>query len=391
MVCGYQREETPAGGMTFACFCDGGQTTGRCGAGSKRNEGPIVGAVVAVAFLCLVILTCFLACRHGSLPFKSKNKPGTRIESFLQKNESSIHPKRYTYADVKRMTKSFAVKLGQGGFGAVYKGSLHGRQVAVKMLKDTQGDGEEFMNEVASISRTSHVNVVTLLGFCLQGSKRALIYEYMPNGSLERYAFTGDMNSENLLSWERLFDIAIGTARGLEYLHRGCNTRIVHFDIKPHNILLDQDFCPKISDFGLAKLCLNKESAISIVGARGTIGYIAPEVYSKQFGTISSKSDVYSYGMMVLEMVGARDRNTSADSDHSSQYFPQWLYEHLDDYCVGASEINGETTELVRKMIVVGLWCIQVIPTDRPTMTRVVEMLEGSTSNLELPPRVLLS
>nr|QRV07501.1 wall-associated receptor-like kinase 1 [Zea mays] len=378
----------------LGCLCSGGKagnpfckpSTSR----SKRKEASIVGAV-AVAFLCLVILTCFLACRHGSLPFKSENKPGTRIESFLQKNES-IHPKRYTYADVKRMTKSFAVKLGQGGFGAVYKGSLHdGRQVAVKMLKDTQGDGEEFMNEVASISRTSHVNVVTLLGFCLQGSKRALIYEYMPNGSLERYAFTGDMNSENLLTWERLFDIAIGTARGLEYLHRGCNTRIVHFDIKPHNILLDQDFCPKISDFGLAKLCLNKESAISIVGARGTIGYIAPEVYSKQFGTISSKSDVYSYGMMVLEMVGARERNTSADSDHSSQYFPQWLYEHLDDYCVGASEINGETTELVRKMIVVGLWCIQVIPTDRPTMTRVVEMLEGSTSNLELPPRVLLS
>nr|QRV07493.1 wall-associated receptor-like kinase 1 [Zea mays] len=379
----------------LGCLCSGGKAGNpfcKPSRSTKRREAASIVGVVAIAFLCLVILTSFLACRYGLLPFKSKNKPGTRIESFLQKNESSIHPKRYTYADVKRMTKSFAVKLGQGGFGAVYKGSLHdGRQVAVKMLKDTQGDGEEFMNEVASISRTSHVNVVTLLGFCLQGSKRALIYEYMSNGSLERYAFTGDMNSENLLTWERLFDIAIGTARGLEYLHRGCNTRIVHFDIKPHNILLDQDFCPKISDFGLAKLCLNKESAISIVGARGTIGYIAPEVYSKQFGIISSKSDVYSYGMMVLEMVGARDRNTSADSDHSSQYFPQWLYEHLDDYCVGASEINGETTELVRKMIVVGLWCIQVIPTDRPTMTRVVEMLEGSTSNLELPPRVLLS
>jgi serine/threonine protein kinase len=325
------------------------------------------------------------------LPFKSKDEP--RIESFLQKN-ANLHPKRYTYADVKRMTKSFAVKLGQGGFGAVYGGKLYdGRRVAVKMLKDSKGDGQEFMNEVASISRTSHVNVVTLLGFgfCLQGSKRALIYEYMPNDSLERYAFNNNINSENLLSWEKLFDIAIGTARGLEYLHRGCNTRIVHFDIKPHNILLDQDFCPKISDFGLAKLCLNKESAISIVGARGTIGYIAPEVYSKQFGTVSSKSDVYSYGMMVLEMVGARDKNTSANSESSSQYFPQWIYEHLDDYCISASEIDGETTELVRKMIVVGLWCIQLVPTDRPTMTRVVEMLEGSTSNLELPPKVLLS
>ena len=133
--------------------------------------------------MCLVILIFFSACKYGWLPLKSKDEP--RIESFLQKN-GNLHPKRYTYADVKRMTKSFAVKLGQGGFGAVYGGKLYdGRQVAVKMLKDTKGDGEEFMNEVASISKTSHVNVVTLLGFCLQGSKRALIYEYMPNGSLE--------------------------------------------------------------------------------------------------------------------------------------------------------------------------------------------------------------
>jgi serine/threonine protein kinase len=153
------------------------------------------------------------------------------------------------------------------------------------------------------------------------------------------------------------------------------------------------NFCPKVYDSRLAKLCLNKESAISIGGARGTIVYIAPEVYSKQFGTVSSRSDVYSYGMMVLEMVSARDKNISAHSESSSQYFPQWLYESLDDYCISAcaSEINGDIIELVRKMIVVGLWCIQMIPTDRPTMTRVVEMLEGFTSNLELPPRVFLS
>uniref|UniRef100_A0A0E0JMP6 Protein kinase domain-containing protein n=1 Tax=Oryza punctata TaxID=4537 RepID=A0A0E0JMP6_ORYPU len=302
----------------------------------------------------------------------SKGTP--RIESFLQRN-GTLHPKRYTYAEVKRMTKSFAEKLGKGGFGAVYRGNLSdGRQVAVKMLKDSKGDGEEFINEVASISRTSHVNVVTLLGFCLHGSKRALIYEYMPNGSLERYAFRENSKGELSLSWEKLFDVAVGIARGLEYLHRGCNTRIVHFDIKPHNILLDQEFCPKISDFGMAKLCANKESIISIAGARGTIGYIAPEVYSKQFGAISSKSDVYSYGMMILEMVGARERNIDANNE----------------YCISSSEIDGETTELVRKMIVVALWCIQVVPTNRPTMTRVVEMLEGSTSAMARLPRLLL-
>ncbi|XP_022682508.1 LEAF RUST 10 DISEASE-RESISTANCE LOCUS RECEPTOR-LIKE PROTEIN KINASE-like 2.1 isoform X4 [Setaria italica] len=384
--CGYNQK-----GGHVACLCSGGRVGApNCSSGldAKKTIIGIVASTSSLLFLSLLILAFFLTCKYGSLPFKSNNKP--RIESFLQKN-GNLHPKRYNYADVKSMTKSFAVKLGQGGFGAVYKGNLsNGGQVAVKMLKDVKGDGEEFMNEVASISRTSHVNVVTLLGFCLQGSKRALIYEYMPNGSLERYTFGTNINSENILSWEKLFEIAIGIARGLEYLHRGCNTRIVHFDIKPHNILLDQDFCPKISDFGLAKLCLNKESAISIVGARGTIGYIAPEVYSKRFGTVSSKSDVYSYGMMVLELVGARDKNINADSESSSQYFPQWIYEHVDEYCISASEINGETTELVRKMILVGLWCIQVIPTDRPTMTRVMEMLEGSTSNLELPPKVLL-
>ncbi|KAF2951754.1 hypothetical protein DAI22_01g286100 [Oryza sativa Japonica Group] len=349
----------------------------------------IIAGISSVLLLCLLSFPCLFSLKKYRHRRISKGTP--RIESFLQRN-GTLHPKRYTYTEVKRMTKSFAEKLGHGGFGAVYRGNLSdGRQVAVKMLKDSKGDGEEFINEVASISRTSHVNVVTLLGFCLHRSKRALIYEYMPNGSLERYAFRNNSKGELSLTWEKLFDVAVGIARGLEYLHRGCSTRIVHFDIKPHNILLDQEFCPKISDFGMAKLCANKESIVSIAGARGTIGYIAPEVYSKQFGAISSKSDVYSYGMMILEMVGARERNIEANSESSSHYFPQWIYEHLDEYCISSSEIDGETTELVRKMVVVALWCIQVVPTNRPTMTRVVEMLEGSTSGLELPPKVLLS
>ncbi|CAL4948051.1 unnamed protein product [Urochloa decumbens] len=385
--CAYNRD-----GEFVGCLCTNGQVSDQdCTKGHQKRSRIyiIASALSSLLLLCLLILAFFLARNYGLLSSKRKEEP--TIKSFMQ-NNGHLYTKRYTFAEVKRMTMSFSVKLGQGGFGDVYRGNLSdGRQVAVKMLKESKGDGEGFMNEVASISRTSHVNIVMLLGFCLHGYKRALIYEYMPNGSLERYAFNNNFKCENTLTWEKLFDITIGTARGLEYLHRGCNTRIVHFDIKPHNILLDQDFCPKISDFGLAKLCLNKESAFSVVGARGTIGYIAPEVYSKRFGTVSSKSDVYSYGMMVLEMVGARDKNINAGTESSSQYFPQWIYEHVDEYCLSASEINGDTTELVRKMIVVGLWCIQMIPTDRPTMTRVVEMLEGSTSNLELPPKVLLS
>ncbi|XP_025875954.2 LEAF RUST 10 DISEASE-RESISTANCEUS RECEPTOR-LIKE PROTEIN KINASE-like 2.4 isoform X4 [Oryza sativa Japonica Group] len=391
--CGFSQD-----GEFIGCLCLNGRVRSlRCGSSDLtgysslkgRMKLYIIAGISSVLLLCLLSFPCLFSLKKYRHRRISKGTP--RIESFLQRN-GTLHPKRYTYTEVKRMTKSFAEKLGHGGFGAVYRGNLSdGRQVAVKMLKDSKGDGEEFINEVASISRTSHVNVVTLLGFCLHRSKRALIYEYMPNGSLERYAFRNNSKGELSLTWEKLFDVAVGIARGLEYLHRGCSTRIVHFDIKPHNILLDQEFCPKISDFGMAKLCANKESIVSIAGARGTIGYIAPEVYSKQFGAISSKSDVYSYGMMILEMVGARERNIEANSESSSHYFPQWIYEHLDEYCISSSEIDGETTELVRKMVVVALWCIQVVPTNRPTMTRVVEMLEGSTSGLELPPKVLLS
>uniref|UniRef100_A0ACD5YXB1 Uncharacterized protein n=1 Tax=Avena sativa TaxID=4498 RepID=A0ACD5YXB1_AVESA len=378
-------------GGFFGCFCsDGSLRTTDCGVEHLKKPGIyIITSASGMLVLCLLSVACFLGYKAYMSRKRSKETP--RIESFLQKR-AEAYPKRYTYAQVKKMTGIFAEKLGQGGFGVVYKGCLSsGRQIAVKMLKDSKADVEEFINEVASISATSHVNVVTLIGFCLEGSKRALLYDYMPNGSFERYAFKHNTNGENTLSWEKLFDIAVGIARGLEYLHRGCNTRIVHFDIKPHNILLDQDFCPKISDFGMAKLCTNKGSVISIGGARGTIGYIAPEVYSKQFGPVSSKSDVYSYGMMVLEMVGARDKNITANSERSSQYFPQWIYENLDEYCFSASETNGEITEIVRKMIIVGLWCIQLSASNRPTMTRVVEMLEGSTCGLELPPQVLIS
>ncbi|KAL6609551.1 hypothetical protein ACP70R_039520 [Stipagrostis hirtigluma subsp. patula] len=381
-------------GGFLGCLCPDGSVhkhNGDCGYKKRKTTTYTASAVSCAILLSLLLSLCAIYRKkiHSALSiWKGASQRTPRIESFLQKHEAQ-HPKRYTYSEMKSMTKSFSHKLGRGGFGTVYKGNLpNGRDIAVKLLKDSEDDGQEFMNEVASIMRTSHVNVVSLLGYCLQGSKRALIYEYMPNGSLERFARGQNSEGENSLSWEKLFDITVGIARGLEYLHRGCSTRIVHFDIKPHNILLDQDFCPKISDFGLAKLCMTKESIISIDGARGTIGYIAPEVFSQQFGRVSSKSDVYSFGMMVLEMVGARN-NTHNSSETSSKYFPQWVYEHLEEYCVSAGEISVDT-ELVRKLIVVGLWCIQLQPNNRPSMTRVVEMLESKANDLQIPPQSLL-
>ncbi|PUZ68149.1 hypothetical protein GQ55_2G002000 [Panicum hallii var. hallii] len=374
----------------------GGSSSGTGGSSSSSRKkartyilaGALGGAALLLVGACL-ILTWWRWRKKEKERKQSSSSGGSRrkrMESLLQQQ----HPRRYSYAQVKRMTGSFAHKLGQGGNGAVYKGRLpDGREVAVKMLKEaTQVDGEEFINEVASISRTSHVNVVTLLGFCVEGkSKRGLVYEYMPNGSLERYTAGGD------LSWERLLDIAVGIARGLEYLHRGCNAHIVHFDIKPHNILLDAAFRPKISDFGLAKLLPQKEStiAVSIAGARGTVGYIAPEVFSRQAGAVTSKSDVYSYGMMVLEMVGARRSGIVVDGSGStgasSSYFPECLYQDLDGFCASSACSGPEEEEVVRKMVVVGLWCIRMSPSDRPSISRVLEMLEKMTvAELQLPP-----
>lgn len=217
----------------------------------------------------------------------------------------------------------------------------------------------------------------------------------MPNGSLEKFIYEGEnlLKADFQMDCKTLYDIAIGVARGLEYLHRGCNTRILHFDIKPHNILLDEDFCPKISDFGLAKICPRKESIISTFGARGTVGYIAPELFSRNFGSVSYKSDVYSYGMMVLEMVGQRT-NVNVAADCSSEiYFPHWIYKRLElNQQLGLQYIKNETDEeMVRKMTVVGLWCIQTNPSYRPTMSKVVEMLEGSSEVLEIPPKPFLS
>ncbi|XVE72105.1 hypothetical protein DITRI_Ditri11bG0011700 [Diplodiscus trichospermus] len=321
---------------------------------------------------------------------RGKRKQWERIEAFILKYGSDLAPKRYSYSDIKKITKSFKDELGQGGFGTVYKGQLpDGRLVAVKVLIESKGSGEEFVNEVASISRTSHVNVVPFVGFCYELSIRALIYEFMPNGSLDKFISHRESPDEcHQLELKTLYDIAIGIARGLEYLHQGCNTRILHLDIKPHNILLDDKFCPKISDFGLAKLCERKGSIISSISARGTIGYIAPEVFCRSFGVVSPKADVYSYGMMVLEIVGEKN---NVQSQTSNLHFPTWVYERLKEG--GDLNLQGMTAdneELTRKMIIVSLWCIQSNPSDRPSMAKAIEMLQGSIESLSIPPTPFL-
>ncbi|CAN7039809.1 unnamed protein product [Brassica rapa subsp. trilocularis] len=350
------------------------------------NSQSVLHHLSGVIFLAAFITVC-LHCQQISHDPAQQN-----LKTVPQPNIEPYNPlKKYSYAQVTRITKSFAEVVGKGGFGTVYRGTLcDGRIVAVKVLKDSKGNGEDFLTELATISQTSHVNIVTLLGFCSEGSKRAIIYEFLGNGSLDKFISsktTVDMD------WPTLYGIALGVARGLEYLHHGCRTRIVHFDIKPQNILLDDNLCPKVADFGLAKLCERKESILSLLDTRGTIGYIAPELFSRMYGRVSHKSDVYSYGMLVLEMIGARNKERAAQnsaSDASSIYFPEWIYKDIEKGDTGRLNMDGivcKEEEMVRKMTLVGLWCIQSSPIDRPPMNRVVEMMEGSVDALKVPPR----
>nr|XP_011468512.1 PREDICTED: probable receptor-like protein kinase At5g39030 [Fragaria vesca subsp. vesca] len=230
-----------------------------------------------------------------------------------------------------------------------------------------------------------HVNVVRLVGFCADGFIRALIYEYLPNGSLQNYLSSAD-DKNSFLGWEKLQDIALGIAKGIEYLHQGCDQRILHFDIKPNNILLDHDFTPKVSDFGLAKLCSKDQSAISMTTARGTMGYIAPEVFSRNFGNVSYKSDVYSFGILLLEMVGGKKNFKVMEDSTSHIYFPEWIYNLLEQGSDLRIHIEDEDVKLARKLAIIGLWCIQWHPIDRPSMSNVVQMLEREGDSLSMPP-----
>ncbi|VAH55229.1 unnamed protein product [Triticum turgidum subsp. durum] len=307
------------------------------------------------------------------------------VEKFLRMQQM-IGPMRYVYTDIIAITGHFRDKLGQGGYGSVFKGVLlpGNVHVAIKMLEGSSNcNGEDFISEVSTIGRIHHINVVRLVGFCSDEMRRALVYEYMPRGSLDKYIFL----AEKSFSWDKLNEIALGIARGIDYLHRGCDMQILHFDIKPHNILLDSNFVPKVADFGLAKLYPRDKSFVPSRALRGTVGYIAPEMISRSFGVISSKSDVYSFGMLLLEMAGGR-RNADPNAANSSQaYYPSWVYDRLTEQEVCEISPVADMHELERKLCIVGLWCIQMKSNDRPTMSEVIEMLEGGFDGLQMPSR----
>jgi len=317
--------------------------------------------------------------------FKMKGEDHERIENFL-KDYKALNPTRFSYADIKRITNKFKDKLGEGAHGAVYKGKLSSQiLVAVKMLNNTEGDGKEFINEVGTMGKIHHLNVVRLLGFCADGFYRALVYDFFPNGSLQKF-ISAPNDKDSFLGWDKLQQISLGIANGIEYLHQGCDQRILHFDINPHNVLIDDSFNPKITDFGLAKMCSKNQSIVSMTAARGTLGYMAPEVFSRNFGNVSYKSDIYSYGMLLLEIVGGRkNTNTTTNEENFQVLYPDWIHSLLEGGDIRIPIDEEEDFRIAKKLAIVGLWCIQWQPMHRPSMKIVMQMLQGDGDKLKVP------
>ncbi|KAL5699148.1 hypothetical protein ACHQM5_030089 [Ranunculus cassubicifolius] len=301
---------------------------------------------------------------------------GKQVREFI---DSHI-PKEYSHPEISEMTDSFKEKLGHRGYGTVYKGKLPGgKEVAVKVLNE-KGQGVDSVAEARSITRTAHKNCIKLLGYCVD-QKNALIYEFMKKGSLKKFIHAGDKSEAfSDFGWKDRFKVAVGVAKGLCYLHTDCNPRILHLDIKPDNILLEHDFEPKLSDFGLARICMD-DISIWTNNAAGTHGYTAPEVYH---GNLSTGADIYAYGMLLIEMVGGRKNSIQVARDITDIYAVT-LYER---YVSGKFlELYGPPSiyddKLGRKMAIVGLHCLQKDRSRRPEMNKVLEMLKGSLQALE--------
>ncbi|XP_008223765.1 PREDICTED: rust resistance kinase Lr10-like isoform X2 [Prunus mume] len=303
------------------------------------------------------------------------------MDKFLNDMERE-KPIRFTSQHLRIATDNFTNLLGQGGFGAVYKGIFsNGTLVAVKVLYGSSDKRieEQFMAEVSTIGRIHHFNLVRLYGFCFEKHLRALVYEYMGNGSLDKFLF----HSNKDLGFEKLHEIAVGTARGIAYLHEECEQRIVHYDIKPGNILLDANFFPKVADFGLAKLCNRDNTHITMTGGRGTPGYAAPEVWMRF--SVTHKCDVYSFGMLLFEIIGRR-RNLDNNIQDSQDWFPRWVWKKFEpgelEEIMVVCGIEEKDKERAERIVKVAIWCVQYIPEARPAMSVVVKMLEGA---IEIP------
>lgn len=317
-------------------------------------------------------------------------KPSKKSE--LAFSDLAVESLQYDFARLRAATNDFshANKLGQGGFGTVYKGKfVNGQEIAVKRLSTSSSQGNaEFKNEVLALARLQHKNLVRLLGCCLEGREMLLVYEFVKNSSLDRFIF--DPIKRSYLGWDQLYKIIQGTAMGLLYLHEGSQFRIVHRDLKASNVLLDGDLYPKISDFGLARILDADETQANTERVVGTYGYMAPE-YAMD-GRFSVKSDIFSFGVLVLEILSGKKnirnfRNGKEEEDLFSLTWKNWCggnAEKMIDPMLRSS--TGSLQDMLR-CIHVGLLCVQENPASRPTMASIALMLSTSSITMPIPSK----
>ncbi|XP_077227659.1 G-type lectin S-receptor-like serine/threonine-protein kinase LECRK3 [Tasmannia lanceolata] len=355
--------------------------------GGKSDRGTLIiimstllGSSVFLNLLLLVAILLPVFFNYHKILLKHQPEQATPEQNCL-----GMHLRSFTYKELEEVTDGFKQELGKGAFGTVYKGVLAsnaGNLVAVKKLEKlvTEGD-KEFKSETTTIGCVHHRNLVPLLGFCCEGSQRLLVYAFMSNGSLASFLF-----GSSRPSWNQRIHIAFGVARGLTYLHEECNTQIIHCDIKPQNILLDDNFTARISDFGLAKL-LQVDQTRTNTELKGTRGYVAPEWFRNM--SITAKVDVYSFGTLLLETICCRKNVELGLGDMENVILTDWVYDcyterrlHL---LVEDDEEALKDARRLERFVMVAIWCIQEEPSLRPAMKKVTQMLEGAVE-VSVPP-----
>ncbi|XP_058074559.1 probable receptor-like protein kinase At5g20050 [Magnolia sinica] len=355
-------------------------------------------AVILAIFIWVFVLYAVDRWRRRSLENrKAFEGEQLRLEYSFLRRVAGL-PSKFRYEELEAATDNFQALLGRGASASVFKGILDdGTPVAVKRIEGVEHGDREFRAEVTAIASVQHVNLVRLLGYCcVIDGPRFLVYEFVHNGSLDGWIFPqGNCRGgrDDCLSWSLRYRVAIDVAKALAYLHHDCRSRVLHLDVKPENILLNENFRAQVSDFGLSKLMGRDESRV-VTTVRGTRGYLAPEWLLEN--GISEKSDVYSYGMVLLELVGGRRNVCLVGNGNNSQkkwsYFPKIVTEKvregkimevLDERLVRCGGIEEREVKI---LVHVALWCIQEKSKLRPSMARVVDMLEGRV-HVDVPPQ----
>nr|XP_043619479.1 G-type lectin S-receptor-like serine/threonine-protein kinase SD2-5 [Erigeron canadensis] len=340
----------------------------------KNQTAKVLGPAIGIPLIVVVGFVMFIV---------HKKRQHTQTEEEQEECFDQVRglPTRFSYGELKAATGNFCKKLGEGGFGTVFEGILEdGSKIAVKYLQGHGQVNKSFLAEVESIGSIHHVNLVRLRGYSAWKSQRLLVYDFMCNGSLDHWIYHGDLQG-HVLDWECRKNIILHIAKGLAYLHEECRQQIIHLDIKPQNILLDDDFNAKVSDFGLSKL-VDKNKTQVMTTIKGTPGYIAPECWSSSI--ITEKVDVYSFGIVVLEILCGRkifDRSLPEESWHLLAVFQKsWeqgtLLDMVDKYSENMQANGAEVVEMMK----VASWCLQTDSTRRPSMSTVVKVLEDGMS-----------